>query len=82
MSTQNNPTEKIAAQPFMITREFPAPRELVWKAWTEPERMRQWFGPKGFTGTTVKLDLRAACCIPVCVRRTARECGVNGFSGK
>ena len=32
MSTQNNPTEKIAAQPFMITREFPAPRELVWKA--------------------------------------------------
>ena len=58
MSTPNHPAEKTAAQPFVITREFAAPRELVWQAWTEPERLRQWFGPKGFTGTTVKLDLR------------------------
>ena len=58
MSAPNNPVEKIAAQPFVITREFAAPRELVWKAWTESERLQQWFGPKDFTGTTVKLDLR------------------------
>jgi len=31
---------------FVISRTFDAPRELVWKAWTEPERMAQWFGPK------------------------------------
>jgi len=68
MSTQNIPTEKIAAQPFMIAREFAAPRELVWKAWTEPERMRQWFGPKGFTGTTVKLDLRPGGMLHSCLR--------------
>jgi uncharacterized protein YndB with AHSA1/START domain len=34
---------------FVISRVFHAPRELVWKAFTEPERMMQWWGPKGFT---------------------------------
>lgn len=48
----------MAAKPFVISREFDAPRKLVWKAWTEPERLQQWFGPKGFVGRTLKLDLR------------------------
>ena len=34
-----------------ITRVFDAPRELVWKAWTEPEMAKQWSGPRGFTTT-------------------------------
>ena len=37
---------------------FDAPRELVWKAFTEPERMKQWWGPKGFTVIASKMDLR------------------------
>ncbi|MBI3744655.1 MAG: SRPBCC domain-containing protein [Chloroflexi bacterium] len=37
---------------------FDAPRELVWKAWTDPERLVQWWGPKGFTLTSARLDLR------------------------
>lgn len=41
-----------------ITRIFDAPRELVWKAWTEPERVKSWWGPKGFTSPVVKIDLR------------------------
>ena len=36
---------------LIITRIFDAPRELVWKAWTEPERMVKWQGPRGFTST-------------------------------
>ena len=32
-----------------ITRVFDAPRELVWKAWTDPKYIMQWWGPKGFT---------------------------------
>ena len=43
---------------FVITRDFHAPRELVWKAWTEPDRLMQWWGPKGFTMLACKLDLR------------------------
>ena len=43
---------------FVISRVFDAPRERVWKAWTEPERLKQWWGPKGFTVHTCKVDLR------------------------
>jgi len=43
---------------FVISREFDAPRDLVFKAWTEPERLAQWWGPKGFTMVSNKVDLR------------------------
>ena len=43
---------------FVITRVFEAPRELVWQAFTEPERMQHWWGPKGFTVIASKMDLR------------------------
>lgn len=41
-----------------ITRIFDAPRDLLWKAWTEPERVIRWWGPKGFTSPVCKIDLR------------------------
>jgi uncharacterized protein YndB with AHSA1/START domain len=47
-----------AESEFVITRAFDAPRELVWTAFTEPERMRHWWGPKGFTVIAAKMDLR------------------------
>jgi uncharacterized protein YndB with AHSA1/START domain len=34
---------------IVITRVFDAPRELVFKAWTEPERLRRWWGPNGMS---------------------------------
>ena len=40
------------------TRVFAAPRELVWKAWTDPKHIEQWWGPIGFTTTTKEFDLR------------------------
>jgi uncharacterized protein YndB with AHSA1/START domain len=43
---------------FMLTRVFDAPRELVWKAFTEAERLKHWWGPKGFKMLSCKLDLR------------------------
>jgi uncharacterized protein YndB with AHSA1/START domain len=43
---------------FVITRIFDAPRERVWKAWTEPERLAQWWGPKGSKIRVVTLELR------------------------
>ncbi len=43
---------------FVIARDFDAPRELVWKAVTEPERMKQWWGPKGTNVVAADMDLR------------------------
>ena len=50
-----------------ITRVFDAPRELVWKAWTDPKYVMQWWGPKGFTAPVCKMDVRVGgkslCCM-------------------
>jgi uncharacterized protein YndB with AHSA1/START domain len=45
---------------FTITRVYEAPRELVWRAWTDPEHMAAWFGPRGITTprSTITVDLR------------------------
>lgn len=47
-----------APNTFTITRTFDAPRHLVFKAWTEAERLEHWWGPKGYTPRVAKLDLR------------------------
>jgi uncharacterized protein YndB with AHSA1/START domain len=57
--------ERLAAQlaraqnegKFIFSRVFDAPRGFVFKAWTEPDRLAHWFGPKGFTMLTCTLDL-------------------------
>jgi uncharacterized protein YndB with AHSA1/START domain len=41
-----------------LTRVFDAPRVLVWKAWSDPKMMAQWFGPKQFTNPECELDVR------------------------
>lgn len=41
-----------------LTRVYDAPRDLVWRAWTDPKHMAQWFGPRGFTSSVPELDGR------------------------
>jgi uncharacterized protein YndB with AHSA1/START domain len=41
-----------------ITREFDAPREQVWRAWTEPELLKKWWGPAEFTSPECRMDVR------------------------
>ncbi len=43
---------------LVITRVLDAPPLLVFKAWTMPEHMARWMGPKGFTAPSVKMDVR------------------------
>jgi len=50
------PTDK----PELIAeRLFDAPRELVFKAWTVPAIITNWWGPRGFSTTTHEMDFRA-----------------------
>jgi len=41
-----------------LTRVYDAPASVVWDAWTVPEQVEQWWGPRGFTITTHEKDLR------------------------
>ena len=43
---------------IVLSRVIDAPRELVFKAWTDREHLAKWFGPKDFTCTTHEMDLR------------------------
>jgi uncharacterized protein YndB with AHSA1/START domain len=54
--------------PFTITRVVDAPRDKVWRAWTEVEHLRQWWGPKGFAVTHCKVDLRPGGIMHYCLR--------------
>ena len=42
-----------------ITRVFDAPRELVWKAWTDPAMAKQWMGPRGFANVLLESPCEA-----------------------
>jgi uncharacterized protein YndB with AHSA1/START domain len=53
---------------LFITRIIDAPRERVWKAWTEPELMKRWWGPKAFTSPYCKIDLRVGGKFLYCMR--------------
>lgn len=43
---------------IVITRVFDAPRELVWKTWTDPQHVARWWGPRGFSTRIEQLDVR------------------------
>jgi uncharacterized protein YndB with AHSA1/START domain len=58
MTTSYNPAPPPGERELVITRVFDAPRELVWKAFTESDRLARWWGPQGFTMLVHRLDLR------------------------
>ncbi|SFV35643.1 SRPBCC family protein [Hyphomicrobium facile] len=54
----NKLADNPSVAPFVISRIFDAPRELVYKAFSDPEHMKHWWGPKGFKVIDAKMDLR------------------------
>jgi uncharacterized protein YndB with AHSA1/START domain len=58
MRTNYKSADDFSGREFVITREFNAPRELVFKAWTDPKHLAQWWGPKGFTNPVCEWDAR------------------------
>jgi len=51
---KNNELERALS----VSRILDAPIELVWKIWTTPDHIKNWWGPNGFTNTISKLDLQ------------------------
>ncbi len=62
---------------MVITRVFDAPRALVWKAWTNPKYVMQWWGPKGFTAPVCKMDFRVGGKSLLCMRAPDGQEGWN-----
>jgi uncharacterized protein YndB with AHSA1/START domain len=67
-ANKNNPIEELTGQDLVITRIIEAPPSRVFKAWTEPERMKRWWGPKGFTTPYAKMDPRPGGAYLSCMR--------------
>lgn len=69
MATRPNaPAAVSAGQELVITRTFDAPPELVWKAWTDCEHLKRWWGPEHFTAPACKIDLRVGGRYLFCMR--------------
>jgi len=60
--------EDYTGREFTITRDFDAPRELVFRAWTDPRHLAQWWGPRGFTNPVCEWDARPGNAIHVVMR--------------
>ncbi len=62
--------ELLATMPrqLFLTRVFDAPRELVFKAWTDRDRLQRWWGPHGFTNPVCEIDVRPGGSIEIHMR--------------
>jgi uncharacterized protein YndB with AHSA1/START domain len=79
MDTKTNPSTKFVEKELIITRIFDAPRELVWKAWTDPEEAKKWWGPKSFTAPYINIDLRVGGKYLNCMRGAGPDGVVRDF---
>jgi uncharacterized protein YndB with AHSA1/START domain len=65
---------------LVITRVFDAPVEQVWNAWVDPERVKQWWGPTGFTSPSAEIDFREGGTSLVCMRAPQEFGGQDMYS--
>jgi uncharacterized protein YndB with AHSA1/START domain len=66
-------------QDIVVTRVFDAPRATVWKAWTDPDEVKKWWGPKDFTAPHVSIDLRVGGRYVYCMRGAGIDGVVRDF---
>ena len=58
MTAQKSSAEDTSDHEIVMSRMITAPRELVWQAWTDPQHVVNWWGPRGFTNTTKRHEFR------------------------
>jgi len=68
METKSTLIDNGVGQEVNIVRVFDAPRELVFKMWTDPELVEKWWGPKDFTNPVCQLDPWVGGCIRIVMR--------------
>jgi uncharacterized protein YndB with AHSA1/START domain len=66
--SDNDPANEPAERELVLERVVDAPRELVFEAWTQPERVMRWWGPKGFTTPLCTIEFRPGGVFHYCMR--------------
>jgi uncharacterized protein YndB with AHSA1/START domain len=67
-ATKNNPSSDLT-----MTRDFVAPREKVWRAWTTPEAVVRWLGPRHWPAIEVHAEVRPGGAWRACLKSEASE---------
>ena len=73
-------TDNVRREDLVVTRILDAPLELVWKAWTDPEHVIRWWGPKYYTSPTCKIDLREGGKYIFCMRAPKEQGGQDSYT--
>jgi uncharacterized protein YndB with AHSA1/START domain len=77
LMSDDQPTSK---KDLVITRTFNAPLPDVWKAWTDADEVKKWWGPTGFTCSYAKLDVREGRTSLVCMKAPPAMGGKDMYS--
>jgi uncharacterized protein YndB with AHSA1/START domain len=56
------------ARPLVVSRIFPAPRDVVFRAWSSADHVKRWFCPAGYTVPQAKVEFRVGGAFEVCMR--------------
>lgn len=78
--SDNNPAPAPKKEDLVVTRIIDAPVELVWKAWTVPEHVMRWWGPKYYTSPSCKIDLREGGKFLFCMRAPQDQGGQDMYN--
>jgi len=68
MAQTNELKAGVKPEPLLISRTFPAPRDLVFKAWSSAEHMKRWFSPEGYSVPEAEIDFRPGGVFAICMR--------------
>jgi uncharacterized protein YndB with AHSA1/START domain len=70
----------VQKEDLVVKRIIDAPVELVWKAWTDPEQVKRWWGPKDYTSPSCKIDLRTGGKFIFCMRAPQYQGGQDMYT--
>jgi uncharacterized protein YndB with AHSA1/START domain len=73
-------TVNVQKEDLVVRRIIDAPVELVWKAWTEPEHFKRWWGPKYYSSPVCKIDLRVGGTFVFCMRAPKEQGGQDSYT--
>jgi len=68
MGASDSAAAEARERELTVTRVFDAPREVVFRAWTDPEQAALWWGPRGFTTLSCEMDVRPGGAYRACMR--------------